>query len=243
MNKEIKVYTELDSWFDYRKGLIMGLLADNSLPLEQRLTNAHTKWEQHIKKQYEDRRFDIYHYPSANINADDFKRAYDQRNINSFIYYMPSNLGSLLLKTIMETEYEYEQLTNIKSFSITVNTFPYVLDEEQQKELINSLQGRFKGRHPITLIHKDVTKATPSFYRTFNYVYKYDILLNDYKSFMEALPKEPIPETVFFVPDVLLKPVEHITGKPHTVLEAFGLTIVNIMSIKPIPKSIYDHTN
>lgn len=243
MNKEISVYTELDSWFDYRKGLIFKIIADQTLPTQERLEDADNKWTKFAKKMYEERRFEIFRFPGLDVTPENFKEAYDNRSINDFLYYMPSNLGNVLLKTVMETEASYDQLTNIKSFSIIVNTFPYVLTNEQSQELVRSLRARFKGRHEIKLIHKDAHLATPSFYRSFNYVYKYDLFLNDNKAFMDNIKTEPITETVFFVPDVLLKPVENITGKPADVLRAMGLTLAAIFSFEPIPHWSYDHTN
>lgn len=236
------VYLTLDSLFDYRQGLICKLITDASEPLENRLVTAANLWVKHLEKRYDGRRMDDYTFPALNLTNEKFQEAYENRSLDDFKFYTPSNISKILLQSVMQVETNYDQLTSIRSFNLTINMFPYVLDEELQQILKDSINQRFRGRHEITLIYKDDRKATPSFYRSFDYVFKYDLLLSkDYKSFFDNLKKEPIPDVVFFVPAILFKNEEYITGKPEQVIEAFATTTVNQIALVPIPPVGYDH--
>jgi|AGFT01.1.fsa_nt_gi hypothetical protein len=241
MNKDIKVYIPLDSLFDYRQGLICKIITDPTQDNATRLVDAANKWVQYLAKRYDERRMDLFECPEIGLTHAKFEEAYANRSIDDFAFYTPSNLSKLIMAQIMEAESEYEQLPNIRSFSFVVNTWPYVLTDELQEILHESLTKRFRGKHDISFMHVDDTKATPSFYRSFSYVFKYDILLRDYKPFMDNLVNEPLPEVVFFVPDLFIKFQEYITGKPADVIEAFALTVVNQLALKPIPHAAYDH--
>jgi len=241
MNKDIKVYLPLDSLFDYRQGLICKIITDPSQDVATRLVDAAKKWDQYLAKRYDERRMDLFECPEIGLTHEKFEAAYAERSLDDFAFYTPSNISKLIMTQILATETEYELLANIRSFSFVVNTFPYVLTEDIKEILLDSLRKRFRGKHEITLIHLDDRKATPSFYRSFSYVFKYDIFVRDNKPFMDNLLKEPIPDVVFFVPDLFIKSQEYITGKPAEVIEAFALTLVNQIGIKPMPHSAYDH--
>jgi len=241
MNKDLKVYIPLDSLFDYRQGLISKLITDPSQDLATRLVDAANKWSQYLDKRYDERRMDRFECPELGLTHEKFEAAYAERSIDDFKFYLPSNLSKLLMTQIMVQEMEYEQLPNIRSFTFIINTFPYEMDDELREVLREVLAKRFRGGHQINFIHLDDRKATPSFYRSFSYVFKYDLLLRDYKPFMENLAIEPLPEVVFFVPELFIKHQEYITGKPGDVIEAFALTVVNQIALKGIPAAAYDH--
>lgn len=242
MNKEIRVYTDFDSWWDYRKGLLFKLITDSSKSTLERTAEILTKWDQYAEKLYAERRFERYDFPHLNITHEQFLEAYKNRSVDDIVFYVPSNLNAVLFKTFMEIETQYDQYRGIRSIEIDLNTYPYIFDEQLQKELIESLRNRFRNRFKVNLIYRDISKITPLFFKNYSYVYKYDILLGDYPEFTKNLAKEPIPEVVFFVPDIYIKAVENITGKPADVIDAFAMTVAPQIGLKSVHHSIYDNT-
>lgn len=241
MKKDLKVYIPLDSLFDYRQGLITKLITNEQDDIAKRLVDAASLWDEHFDKRYSERDIDDYDVPDVGLTNEKFKEAYDNRNINDFAFYMPSNLSRVLMSQIMNIEMEYDQIPDIRSFKLTINTFPYEMDDELLEVLRESLNIRFGGKHEIDFIFKDDRLATPSFYRSFTHVFKYDILLNDYKPFFTHLSKEIIPDVIFFVPSLFVRREEFITGKPEHVIEAHALTVVNQIAIVPVPTVVYDY--
>jgi len=241
MKKDLRVYIPLDSLFDYRQGLVTKLITNEQDDLSKRLVDASNLWAEHFDKRYNDRDIDDYNVPAVGLTNEKFKEAYDNRNINDFAFYMPSNLSRILMSQVMNVEMDYDQIPDIRSFKLIINTFPYDMDAELQEVLLESLNARFGGKHEIEFIHKDDRLATPSFYRSFTHVFKYDILLNDYRPFFDHLNREIIPDVVFFVPSLFLRREEYITGKPEHVIEAHALTIVNQIAIVPVPVTVYDY--
>lgn len=241
MKKELRVYIPLDSLFDYRQGLVTKLITNEQDDLPKRLVDAALLWEEHFDKRYNSRDIDDYNVPAVGLTNEKFKEAYDNRDINDFAFYMPSSLSRVLMSQVMNVEMDYDQIPDISAFKLIINTFPYAMDSELQEILLDSLNKRFGGKHEIDLIYKDDRVATPSFYRSFTHVFKYDILLNDYQPFFKHLNTEIIPDVVFFVPSLFVRREEYITGKPEHVIEAQALTVVNQIAIVPVPKSVYDY--
>lgn len=241
MTKDINVYIPLDSLFDYRQGLVTKLITNEQDSLAKRLVDGLNLWEEHFAKAYTERTMDDYDVPALGLTNAKFKEAYEQRDVNDFRFYSPSNLSKALLSVVMALEMEYDRLPDIRAFKLTVNTFPYELDDELSEVLLESLNVRFGGKHEITLMSRDDRKATPSYYRSFTHVFKYDLLLGDYKPFWDNLRKEVIPDVVFFVPSLFLRREEYVTGKPGDVIEAQAITIVNQIAIVPVPAATYDY--
>jgi len=242
MIKDINVYVPLDSLFDYKQGLICKLATDETQDLPARLVQAAQLWSTKIQERYRKRNIDDFNYPELGVTHDQFVEAYENRTVEDFVFYTPSNLSSLLAKYILELELEYEQMNDIRSFKVVVNTFPYQLDEDLSNALHDSLTQRFNGNQEVVLMYKDDRTATPSFYRSFTHVFKYDIFLGKaYENFFKYLVTEPIPDVVFFVPDLFKSIEEYITNTPAAVIDGIGLALSNQMGIRAIPHYAYDH--
>lgn len=240
-NRDISVLIPLDSLFDYRQGLICKLISKEEDDLAQRLVDSALLWDEHIKDAYANRVYDKYDYPALGLTEDKFEQAYAQRSIDDFAFYTPSNLLKVLLKSVLEVETDYDQTRNISSFTWTINTFPYQLDDDYREIIRDSIEQRFGKRYVVKFIHADESLATPSFYSSFNYVFKYDLLLSkNNERFMKHLATEPIPDVVFFVPDLFIKREEFITGKPIDVINAFAYALGNNISIRAVPHAFYD---
>ncbi|WP_228493052.1 hypothetical protein, partial [Pseudomonas aeruginosa] len=81
-----------------------------------------------------------------------------------------------------------------------------------------------------------------SYYRQFDYVFKYDFLLNeDYKSFFENVGKPPIPDTAFLVPDLLVQETEYLEGSIYDRIFAQSIALAPVLKLIPINKGFYDY--
>lgn len=241
MNKDIKIYARLDDLYDHRKGLMCKLLTDPTMETVDRLKVADELWEKHFAKAYLGRKMDNYDFPKLGITKEKYAEAYQNRSINDFVFYEQSGLLKHLISLVMSIELDYEQIANIRSITLTINLFPYQLSNSDQQVLKDSIIAMFKGRYAVNLIYADDLKAMPDYFRSFHYVFIYDFLLRDYEKFGEALVSNPIPDTVFLVPEIRAELVEYISGDPKQVLEAFACTVASHLSLRPVPVFVYDY--
>lgn len=257
MNKLIQCYAPLDSLYDYRRGLIQkwitrGMAVDNEDQLTdeqfaayqaKRKATADNLWEIHIEKTYKQRRMDVFEYPFFQLNRKVFDELYNARTISDFGYgYYPSQFMQKFLKVVLD----YEQLTElpiaIKGVVLHINVFPYKFDDAAKQDLIDHCKFRWGGRVDVKVMDVDDRNATGEFYKQFNYVFKYDLMLSaDYKRFFEAIPTTPIPNVTFIIPDLLVKETTDLEGPIADRLVAQSLATGASFKALPVNHLVYDY--
>ncbi|PZR21152.1 MAG: hypothetical protein DI535_28770 [Citrobacter freundii] len=257
MNRVLTAYADVDSLFDYRRGLIqkwltrdMAVSDENSLSdeafaayQEKRRLQGDTLWELHIEKNYRERRMDTFSYPFFGFTRQIFRELYQKRSLRDWGYgYYPTGFLSNFVKVIIEHEQLTDKPIEIKGVTLTINCFPYVMDTALKEELIEHVKTRLGYRVEVKTVDDDIINATPSYYRQFDYVFKYDFLLNeDYKSFFENVGKPPIPDTAFLVPDLLVQETEYLEGSIYDRIFAQSIALAPVLKLIPINKGFYDY--
>jgi hypothetical protein len=154
--------------------------------------------------------------------------------------YYPTNLSRQLLRRVMELEQMTDTPINISGFILYVNLAPYAFDEELTQAFIDHCFTLYGGRVDVRVLNEDVSQAEPSFYRQFDYVFKYNILAEECRTFMEHIQEQPNPNTTFVVPDILVREVDSLQGSILDRIYAWSLTIATAVKFIPIAHAFYD---
>lgn len=257
MNRVIQVYTEVDSIYDSRRGLtqkwlVKDLINPDSDKLSDEEYAAYIKrlnhegdrlWEQHIEKNYRERRMDRFEYPGLSFNRTIFNQLYKERTLSDFGFgYYKTKFTQQFLKTILDLEMMSEAPISFNKIVLHVNIFPYEMDKEMQKDLVDHLQMRFGGKVEVRTVNSRSTTHDVSYYKQFDYVLKYDLLLSeDSKILCESVGSIPIPGTTFIIPDILVKESDEFTGEISDRIFASTLQLAPVFKLMPIHHSFYDY--
>lgn len=242
MNKVIEVYTELDSLFDSKRGILQhlytpGLVEDDSLKVE-----SDRKWDLYFAKNYVERRLDTFSYPEFSITRETFDNLYSKRELSHWAVFYPTPLIDRIVKTVIELEGMGNKPISISSMNVTVNTFPYQLDDALREELVRTLNLALKGLGGVKLTETDPAKNNSRYYSRYNYVFKYDILTGkESKVFVESLKGDPIPDVAFVIPDILVKDTGDFVGEVSDIIFASSLSLLPVAKFIPIKHAIYDY--
>lgn len=242
MNRNLKVYAEVDGFYDIRRGLLQWLLTENiHNDDELRQREGIRLWNIHMARNYAERRMDTFEYPQVGINKEKFDAAYKERKLENFLMYYPTNMCRQLFQKIIELEQLIEKPIDIKGVTLYVNTWPYEFDEAMKEEFVQHCFSMFGGRFEIKLQHIDVRKAEPYFYRQYNYVFKYDILGENSVTFQEKVREQPIPDVTFVVPDILSREADAFEGTVADRIFAWSTTLATVVKFIPIHHAFYDY--
>ena len=241
MNRVLSVFTELDSVYDSRRGILQWLMTEGIADENQRKAKGDKDWELHVQKNYENRRMDTFEYPAFKITKQSFERAYAERSISHWLMYYPSNLLKRLVKVIIDLEGLVDKPIDIKGVDLFVNIFPYALDQELQDKFVAYAQHALGNIVKVKVLNVDTRKADSTFYKQFSYVFKYDFLLSEHSGpTMDTLKSSPIPETTFVVPDILVKEVEGLQGSISDRIFAMSVLLAPSLRLVPISHQFYD---
>lgn len=243
ISRDLLVYTELDSLFDYRRGLLQWLITEE-IEEGKKKEVGDNLWELHLAKNYKERRMDSFEYPFFNINRAKFKELYNQRSLKHWIMYYPSRLKDFLITSIMDVECMDSRPLNVRSMCLYINTYPYQLDDELKDQLIEHCKRNFGGLSEVKLIEEKPSTLTANYFKQYHYVYKYNLVNDeDSKYFLDSVKDCPVPDTAFIIPDVLVKDSEQLNkdASPSDIIYAFSVTVANAIKIIPIDKKIYDY--
>lgn len=256
MNKTIEAYADVDSIFDYRRGLIQKFVTEGMTGLpenpteedvvafnERRRLEGDKLFDLYVARNYQQRRMDTFEYPFIKFNKDTLKKLIKERSIKDWAFgYYPTNFMSQFLKVVVDQEQLTEAPISIKGVVLTINVFPYEFDEALNQDLIDHCKYRFGGRVDVKVIRADTRSATVNYYKQFDYVFKYDLLLNeDYKPLMDSIGNPPIPGTTFIVPDLLVQENEAFEGSIGDRIFACSLGVAAVFKVVPINRSFYDY--
>lgn len=241
---EITCYTNLDSLFDSRRGIITKVA----------LESGHTKfnWDFNMKAIYERRRYDYFNQPELGITQEKYEARYAARTIDDFAdetqcYFFPSNLIRNMFKLVREVEFGVGQILSISTFSLTVNLYPYTLSQSLLDELASTIRGALSFNISLSFVNTPYDAITPSVLSNYQYVFIYDFLIGkDYKVYWENYAKAINSNTRFFVPDLLVYkelPEEMRREEPIETISKMNVTQGGKITWVPCPKTIYDYSS
>lgn len=138
------IYIDLDSLLDTRLGCLATISDDYA-------ANA-------MKRNYFRREADSF----PDMSLEDFKEAYTQRDINVLKRSILTNIVTLLDSFIKSSMEDIAGGGQNGGLVICVNTWPYVMEQEDQIALINVLQLRLGNRIEVVAIHISDADLTPT---------------------------------------------------------------------------------
>lgn len=244
MNRVLDVYADADSFFDFRRGLLQCLITDHITDPEQRKVEGDRLWELYVARNYRDRKFDTYNYSHIGIDAAKFKAIYDKRSLEHWAtgMYYPTKLTGTMIARIIDIEGLTDRPMDIKEVRLHVNTWPYAFDSEQTAELIESLRIGFRGLVKVQAMYSDPSTHDARFYGQYNYVFRYNLLLDEScKALVESVKDHPIPDTNMVIPDVLVRPNETFAGDHKDWMLAGVMLLAPALKLLPIDHSLYDY--
>lgn len=229
---QISVYTELSSLFDDKRAVL-----ETMLP-------AGETWDGVFKTSYENRRIDIFEKPELGIYNDKYKELYSKRDILLFRNIRPTPLINRILTLVLDAEKLIGKPIAASKINITINLYPYVLDDELKGNLYNDIKSILPYNNSIDFVNRSPAQLTSSYLRNFSNVFKYDLLIGeDSKAFMESLPKTPMMNTRCFVPDLYVKePESGIVSEPEEIIQRFSILTATVITLLPVNHAIYDYT-
>ncbi|EBV8434066.1 hypothetical protein AVA65_07440 [Salmonella enterica subsp. enterica serovar Minnesota] len=243
LNRILKIYTELDALFDYRRGLVQHLLTSHKTYKSdaERVLDGDKQWELYLADRYRKRRLDNFDIPELKLSTAAYNALYKERRLEHFLMYYPSALEKHMFKMIMDIEMLDNPTPSIKGAVLYVNTFPYQLDDELNALLADTVNRRFGGRYNVQLVHSDPKTFTANTFGQYDYVFKYDILTGNYEWFMKSLAETQIPNTTFFLPSLFLNTNDMIVGGPEDMIYAVASTLAPAVKFVPCSPVIYDY--
>lgn len=244
MNRRIGAYTEVDCIYDSRRAILSLMATEDMSDKGDRLRKAEgdALWDLHFAKNYKERRMDTFEYPAFGINREKFLERYNKRSVSDWLFMYPSGIRDRLVKVILEQEQLVDRPINISGIDLYINVFPYVFDEEMMDSFKKHCETMFQGFIKVHLLNLDYRNMTTLFYKRFNYVFKYDMLLSeDYKAFADSLTVTPIPDTCVAVPNLLVEETDELTGPIADRIQAMGYMISSTVKLISIDHSFYDY--
>lgn len=244
MNKVIKVYADVEAFFDYRRALLQMLMTEDIEDPDKRKYEADRLWELHIADNYRKRRMDTFNFPDFGIDKARFEKIYKERGIEHWatgMYYQTPLVKNMLAK-IIDLEGLEDRPINIKEINLYVNTYPYDFGEELTAELIEHIRVGMKGMVNVGAIHRPHAKLDAKFYGNYNYVFRYAFLLDeDSTAFMESFTGSPSPETAYIVPDILSRDTDLFSGPVKDWIFGAMVPLAPIGRFIPIERSLFDY--
>lgn len=241
---EITCYTNLDSLFDPRRGILTKVALESG--------NSKFNWDINMKPIYERRRYDYFNQPELGITQEKYEARYATRTIEDFAdetqcYFFPSNLIRNMFKLVREVEFGVGQILSVSTFSLTVNVYPYILSESLLDELDATIRGALSFNISLSFVNTPYDLITTSVLNNYQYVFIYDFLIGEnYKEYWENYGKANNSNTRFFVPDILIHkelPEEMRREEPIEIISKMNVTQGGKITWVPCPKTIYDYTS
>lgn len=201
---ELRLYTDLDSLFDTRRGILTKLARE---------TNPKFVWSD-FAKVYTERRFDIYTRPSIGITPEKFEALYSARSVDDWsdeneCYFYPTNLLNEMLQIVRSIEFGSYSTIQISRFHLTVNCFPFKLSDALAEELVSHLENSFNLPIEIKLADMDYSNQSAVYLSGFDYVFRYGHLLRpEFSTWYETLTGNIRAGTKYIVPELLAKDFE-----------------------------------
>lgn len=238
----ISVYTEMDSLFDARRGIITKCAIESG--------NTRFDWDRNFKEVYARRRFDYFNQPELGVTDENFKARYEKRSIYDFqdheqVFIRPSNLIDNIFKIVRELEFGVGQILSVSKFDLTVNLYPYDIDGDILNELGSVIRGAIPFNIGLSFVNIPYESLTPATLHAYQYCFIYDFMTSPRRgAYWENYIPAINSNTKFIIPDVLLNdnlPEEMRSEKPITLLGKMNATQGGKITWVPYPKTIFDY--
>lgn len=197
----IRIYTDLDSIFDTRRGIITHIAKE---------FNSSFTWDL-FKPIYDERRIDIFNRPSLGITPEKYEERFKARSVEDWAdenecYFYPSNLLSEILQIVRSIEYGSTSTILASRLSMSINLYPFSLSTALQDELTSHVLGAFKIPVDLSLVYIPYEAQTGPYLNNFDYVFRYHHLLRpESESWFKTIMQIARPGTKYIVPDILAK--------------------------------------
>lgn len=238
----ISVYTDMDSLFDSRRGIITKVAIESG--------NTEFDWEKNFSEIYNRRKMDYFHQPELGVTQEKYLSRFDKRSIDDFAdstqaYIRPSRLIGSMFRVIREYEFGVGQMLSMDKFNLTVNLYPYILSDTLKEELEKVLRGSLSFNIGLTFVYKEYDVLIPSYLHGFDYVFVYGFLNSKYyKAYWERYGTTQNTKTKFIVPAILNTdniPEEMSGDDPATLIDKFNATQGGQVTWIPVDKIIYSY--
>lgn len=236
----IKIYTDLDSMFDTRRGIIHRMAVENG--------KKDFDWDKNFKEIYNRRRMDYFHQPELGITNDEYKERFKNRSVDdwadeSTCYFIPSQLLANMFLQVRVIEFGVGQVIAVSDFELTINIWPYALTDGEIQTLKTFISDNVNFPISIRILNTPNQEQTQTFYSYFNYVFKYGFLTSEEnKPYWDKYAAVQPIDTRFFVPDILVKelPEEMQKDSIITIINKMNLVQGSKITLIAIPKSNFD---
>lgn len=240
----IPCYTNMDSLFDARRGIITKVAIESG--------NTTFDWDKNFAAIYRRRRFDYFNQPELGVTHEVYEKRYAQRSIDDFAdetqaYIRPSALIRNLFKIVRELEFGVGQMISAASFSLTVNIYPYILSDELLTELSSTIRGAVPFNFSLSFVSIPHDEITPAVLHSYQYVFLYGFLNSpEYKNYWLNYAFSQSTNTKFIVPDVLAKSEEELPPEMRSeelisLIGKMNITQGGKITWVPYPKTIFDY--
>lgn len=240
--RPIEIYTEMDSLFDARRGIITKCAIEAG--------NTNFDWDRNFAEIYARRRFDYFNQPELKVIDSVYQERYKQRSINDFAdekqaYIRPSKLIHNIFKIVRELEFGVGQMISASTFNLTVNLHPYVIEDELLDELNSVIRGAIPFNISLYFVTIPYEKLTPTVLHTFQYAFIYDFITGENRKAYWDGYKTAQPSNIrFIIPDIILNkelPEEMRSEEPISLLGKMNATQGGKITWVPYPKTIFDY--
>lgn len=240
MNRELRVYTEIQSLYDVRRGLLQWLMTEGITDDAMRIREGDRLWGLHMAKNYKERRMDTFEFPHLKINKARYDALAAAPSLEHWLMFYPTLATKTMLRKIMELEQLTDVPITIKGVTLFVNTFPYAFDQEMQDSFLEQCNKLFGFRFAVKLTYNDPSLMPAESYLPYDYVFKYNLMAEGNTLFQETVGKTPMPNVTFVIPDILVKDVESFTGSISDRIFAWSMALAPVVKFIPIGHVFYD---
>lgn len=143
MKRPISVYVELDCLLDTRLGILKQYYPD--------------KWHEVILDDYHTRVCDIF----KGVDQDEFRELYKNRGIGIIEKSVLTPCFALVNKVLFTLMKDLPDDPEFESVSLTVNTYPYFLDEEGLNDILKAIRKWVDFKVDVHFIHIPPKALTP----------------------------------------------------------------------------------
>lgn len=244
MNRVINVYADLESFYDYRRGLLQCLMTKDIEDPDKRKYEADRLWELQIADNYRKRRMDTFNYPEFGIDKETFQEIYKQRGIEHWAtgMYYPTPLIKNMLAKVIDLESLEDKPIDIKEIKLYVNTYPYDFGKELTDELVDHLRKGMKGMVTVSAIHAEHAKLDAAFYGQYQYVFRYAFMLDeDSTAFMETMKEHPNPDTTYVIPDIISRDTDMFVGSVKDWMFGALVPLAPAGRFIPLERTLFDY--
>lgn len=240
---DINLYTELDSLWDTRRMILIHLAREHG--------RKDFDWNKHFAEVYKQRKYDIFDYPEFGFSEKSYLERYAKRVkedwSSPFEYFaVPTRLIDNMFQIVRELEFGIGKMLSMSNFNVTVNTWPYKLNDNEILALKEAISGAVKFHIDISLVFVEPEELSASFLHGFHYVFKYNYLTSpDMKKYWETFDRVQSTNTKFIVPAILAKkwtmPEELAKETPLDLISKVNASLGGKVTFIPVDKAIFDY--